>query len=134
MRAKGVMHPVARKNRRLAVRTLAIQALLGVILSALFGAFMAFPGMQAAAAGMLVALVPSSLFTLFAYQFASSHYAPNVIRYFFIAEVVKWFALVVMFSAAFIVLSGPWLPFFLTVMVLLHVQWVAPFFLNSKTS
>ncbi|MCH8493228.1 MAG: ATP synthase subunit I [Idiomarina sp.] len=127
-------HPVARSSRRLALKTLLTQAVIALCLAAVFGLTMAGPGAKSSIAGAVVALVPSFLFMTFAYRVTSGRYAPNIVRYFFVAETVKWLTLMVLFVIAFRVLSGPWLPFFVTVMVLLHVQWVAPFFLNSKTS
>lgn len=127
-------HPVARSNRRLALKTLRIQAIIAFCLALIFGFTMAAPGAQSSIAGAVVALVPSFLFITFAYRFNGERYAPNIVRYFLVAEAVKWLALMVLFIIAFRVLSGPWLPFFITLIILLHVQWVAPFFLNSKTS
>ena len=134
MMAKQAVPPIARKNRQVAIKSLIIQLALGLILCALFGLGMALPGAKSAFIGMWVAWLPSLLFVLLAFRVANGSYAANVIRNFFVAEIMKWFALVILFSAAFMHFSGPWLPFFVTIMVLLHVQWAAWFFLNSKTS
>lgn len=127
-------HPLTRAGRRLAKRTLLLQLTIGLVFVIFFGLLMAGPGTVSALAGLVIALVPNIVFSALAFRYGGGRFAPSVVRYFFIAEAVKWLLVVSLLITAFLLLSGPWLPLFVTLLVLLHVQWLAPILLNSKTS
>jgi len=127
-------HPLTRAGQQLALRTLALQLGVGFVFVIIFGLLMAGPGTLSAFAGVVIALVPNIVFSALAFRYGGGRFAPSVVRYFFIAEAVKWLLVVSLLITAFLLLSGPWLPLFVTLLVLLHVQWLAPILLNSKTS
>ncbi|MCC5856133.1 MAG: ATP synthase subunit I [Idiomarina sp.] len=127
-------HPILGAGRRFAWRIILVQALLAPVLILIFGLTMSTAGAMSALAGAVIALVPSMLFVVLAFRFGGARYVPNVVQYFFIAEAVKWLTTIALLIVAFNTLSGPWLPLLVTLFVILHVQWVAPVFLNSKTT
>lgn len=93
---------------------------------------MSVQGAGTALAGAGIAVVPNALFAMLAFRVNGARFAPNVVRFFFVAEAVKWLSTIALLIVAFIFLTGPWLPLLVTLFVLLHLQWMAPVFLKSK--
>lgn len=130
----GFQHPITRMGRRYAWRILRIQLVVGAALVLLFGLIMSTAGALSALAGTFIVMVPGTLFTLFAFRVGGARFAHDVVRSFFLAEAIKWLSTLFLFVLAFSLLQGPWLPLLLTSLLMFKIQWMAPIFLNSKTS
>lgn len=130
--ARGKTHPTIHASRRVVWRVIALQTLVAAVLIVLFGLTTSIQGAGTALAGAGIAVVPNALFALLAFRLSSGRMVPNVVRYFFVAEAVKWLSTITLLIVAFVTLTGPWIPLLVTLLILLHLQWMAPVFLKSK--
>lgn len=130
--ATGKNHPTMYASRRVVWRIIMLQTQVALGLAVIFGLMTSIQSAVTALIGAGIAILPNALFALLAFRYSAGRIGSNVIRYFFIAEAVKWLSTIVLLIVAFVTLTGPWIPLLVTLFILLQVQWLAPFFLKFK--
>lgn len=113
-------------GRRIAIRLLSLQFTVAAVFIAVFWVTQGAESALTALAGAVIALVPNIVFATYAFKFSGARAAHYVVQSFYAGEALKQMLNVVLFIIAFLLLSGPWLPLFVTYAVIVLMHWLAP--------
>lgn len=121
------------KGRRVAKRLLALQCLTAFILVGFFWVVLGTQGAVSALAGVVVGLIPNSIFAAFAFRHSGAHSAHSVVNNFIAGEALKIMLSMILLVVALLVLDGPLLPLF-AIFALLHLMHLLAPVLLLKTN
>lgn len=123
--------PLTSGGRRIAIRVAKVQIAAVIILTVLMYLIYGVSGVLTAIAGACIGLIPNIVFARYAFRFGGARAASQVVQSFYAGEALKMVLTVVLFTIAFVILNGPWLPLFVVFITVTVLQWLVPF-LNLK--
>lgn len=123
---------LAKASQKSGLNLLAFQALLVFLITLISTVFFSFKSGYSGLAGGITFLLPNFIFVLMAFAHAGASKSRLIVRGFFAGEAIKLTLTVILFSV-FLKYGALYLPFFYISFLLLVVsQWLAPFFFHDN--
>jgi len=123
---------LAKTSQKSGLNLLAFQALLVFLITLILTVFFSFKSGYSGLAGGITFLLPNFIFVLMAFAHAGASKSRLIVRGFFAGEAIKLTLTVILFSV-FLKYGALYLPFFyISFLLLLVSQWLAPFFFHDN--